>query len=243
MHDRTRSQGADAPSRDSNRPGFDRTLFIYALAGGAVTSVASAGVVSETAGGYGWTLQAGPNGSPSSLSFNFGAAIPLANLTFRYEAHNGASGGSLKAGVSDQTVVQLSDVGTEGDVASFNVGDVIDGSDRWYNGSANKTLAEYQAATGLLDPNNSTFAEGQSAVAFRIKKDGENWNYGYLWVTVAASDSTRFQVNGWAYEEGVGSITVEALGGGAAVPGPMGLAAFAAGACGLRSRRKRSLVA
>ena len=223
------------PFQGSNRFNFDRTLVFYALAGTAVTSAASAGVVHS--GVKNLSLSAGTPEQPNSLGVDIDGDGGD-DLTFSYQSHNASSLGFVTVRGNATTAF----IGSISAVFAFSDGETIGetppAGEGWQSTFA-KSLQTYDTDGNA----ERSLPGGELTLGFRLQNENAGYHYGYMNVTLGATDSDAFMVNDWYYETTSNQAIVVGASTGGVVPGPVGLAAFAAGACGLRGRRKRSSVA
>jgi hypothetical protein len=225
-------------SPESPSLGFDRALFGYALAGGAVASSASAAVIYS---------------GPQNLQFQSGnQAIDMNGGGNDFNIYR-QSNGLYVQGLS-QTDAQIAVGINPTDAAAISAGTSISGSDAYGTGfigsPGNKTLVGYDGAngnaiSGLFAPagpgTNTAF------VGVRLS-NGADWNYGWIRITVPYNiNAGQATIVDWAYESNVNSAILAGAGapsgGGVPLPGAAALAALAAGASGVRGRRKRERAA
>jgi hypothetical protein len=225
-------------SPESPSLGFDRALFGYALAGGAVASSASAAVIYS---------------GPQNLQFQSSSQDIDMNGGGNDFAIFRQSNGLYVQGYS-QTDAQIAVGGNPTDAAAFSAGTSISGSDAYgagFSGSTvNKTLVGYDGANGT--PISGLFAPAgpgtnTAFVGVRLA-NGADWNYGWIRITAPYDINTgQATIVDWAYESNVNTAILAGAGapsgGGVPLPGAAALAALAAGASGVRGRRKRERAA
>ena len=230
-------------SPESPSLGFDRALFGYALAGGAVASSASAAVI------YSGPQNLQFSNSSQSIDINGGGA----DYNYLFQGGN-----MLQVQGTSAAATQIAVDGPSSSAVlarALSSGTSISSSDSYGAGAGGpagfpKILVEYNgpggnASGGLFAPagpgTNTAF------VGVRLA-NGADWNYGWIRVTLPYNINTgQATIVDWAYESNVNTAILAGAtassGGAVPLPGAAALAALAAGASGVRGRRKRERAA
>jgi len=215
-------------SHDFFRTSPENVLAIYLLTGGALASGASAGIVH---GSLNQTLAL--DGEDLTVSFDVGSAS--GNITFSFETGDDDFG--------DLTVTPGGDLAAQSGgifAAPSTAGSSIDDS-LGYASNKSLDMVVYDQEGEVNNNTNNWPLDEDAYLGFRLSQGDNDYNYGWIRLTVPSTSAGTLTLHDWAYEDQVNTaITAQAMN---AVPGPAALAAFAAGACGLRGRRKRHAVA
>jgi len=163
---------------------------------------------------------------------------------------------SLLGGGSDRTLNGARDGNTGsfqflrtgfGDAVGLTYGDVIQATPGAGQAWANTALVAYSYQSGVWYGSSGAWSLGsdgtansvQHYLAFRFTADGgSSYQYGWMnvtWWGQQTNGNVEITVDGWGYNT-AGSITAGFS--GTAVPSGGGVLAFAAGAAGLRGRRR-----
>jgi hypothetical protein len=213
---------------------FERTLFAYAVAGGAVATGASGAIVYS--GAKNLSLSAGAETANSlAIDVNGGGV----DFTLTFLKSNGTNPGRL--GIASSASAASLATSNNKLAAALSAGSVISSSpatNQWGSASSTKLMTEFDASTGAAlagDWGNTTkFIGGR----IETTPGSNQFNYGWIRISTPSSDAGRVVVHDWAYESTVGQSIVAG-----AIPGGGAMALFSLGATGLGRWRKRSRTA
>lgn len=224
------------PPVDTRPPAsFERTLFAYAVAGGAAATGASGAIVYS--GVQNLSLSAGA-GTANALAIDVNGGGDDFTLTFLKS--NGTNPGRLEI-ASSASAASLA-TSNKNVAAALSAGSAISSSpapNQWGSTSSTKLMTEFDATTGAALAGDWGNAN-RKFIGGRIETTpgSGQFNYGWIRISTPSSDAGSVTVHDWAYESTVGQSIVAG-----AIPGGGAMALFSLGAAGLGRWRKRSRTA
>jgi len=213
---------------------FERTLFAYAVAGGAAATGASGAIVYS--GVQNRSLSAGIPANSLAIDVNGGGV----DFTLTFLKSSGTSPGRLEiASSASAASLATSDKFV---AAALSAGSVISSSpapNQWGGASSTKLMTEFDQATGNALPGdwgnvNRKYIGGR----IETTPGSGQFNYGWIRISTPSSDAGSVVVHDWAYESTLNQSIVAG-----AIPGGGAMALFSLGATGLGRWRKRSRTA